>query len=430
MKKFLIIWAGDLISSIGSGMTAFALSVYVYSMTKNVSTVSLITLLAFLPTILLSPLGGVLADRYDRRLLMVIGDLLSGLGVLYILIYIRQGFTSLLPVYTGVFISSIFVSLIEPSYKAGISDLLTKDEFAKANSLMQIASGSKYLISPVLAGFLLKYFDISLILAIDIGTVFITSACTMFVRSKIGFNKKQSEKSMFSEFKEGCVYIVRHKELRALIIVMTAVCFFAGFIQILSKPIILAFGDSKTLGMAESLSSIGLLLGSVFIGITGIKKNYRTVLMTAGIICGMGMLSFGFSKSFISLAASMFVVFFSLPFINTCADVLARVSISNELQGRIWGLIGLISQMGMILAYACSGFLADRVFEPLVAGEGRYSLLIRNIIGSGAGRGSALLLVISGLGMAAIAIYIGNNKYLKISQIRAEEINVQKAFVK
>lgn len=85
MQKFMIIWLGELISGIGSGMTAFALSIYVYQTTGCVSFVSVIALAAFLPTILLSPLGGVLADRYDRRLLMIIGDLCSGLGLLYVL---------------------------------------------------------------------------------------------------------------------------------------------------------------------------------------------------------------------------------------------------------------------------------------------------------------------------------------------------------
>lgn len=81
MKKFMMIWIGELISAIGSGMTAFALSIYVYELTGSVSYVSLVTLLAYMPTILLSPVGGVLADRYDRRLLMIIGDLFSGLGL-------------------------------------------------------------------------------------------------------------------------------------------------------------------------------------------------------------------------------------------------------------------------------------------------------------------------------------------------------------
>lgn len=91
MKKFIFIWIGELISSIGSGMTAFAVAMYMYQTTGSAAMVSLATVLAFLPTILLSPIGGVLADRYDRRMLMIIGDLCSGLGLVYILWQMQIG---------------------------------------------------------------------------------------------------------------------------------------------------------------------------------------------------------------------------------------------------------------------------------------------------------------------------------------------------
>ena len=85
-KKFLLLWSGELISAIGSGLTSFGLGIYVYQQTGRVSSTALITLLAFLPSLLLSPIAGVLADRYDRRLLMILGDSLSALGLIYILI--------------------------------------------------------------------------------------------------------------------------------------------------------------------------------------------------------------------------------------------------------------------------------------------------------------------------------------------------------
>ena len=94
--------------------------------------VSLITLLAYLPTMLLSPLGGVLADRYDRRLLMIIGDLFSGLGLAYVLWNIQIGSDSMLPIFIGVTFNAVFVALLEPSFRATITELLTEDEYAKA----------------------------------------------------------------------------------------------------------------------------------------------------------------------------------------------------------------------------------------------------------------------------------------------------------
>lgn len=167
MKKFLVIWAGELISCIGSGMTAFALSMCVYQMTGSVSYVSLVTLLAYMPTILLSPIGGVLADRYDRRLLMIIGDAFSGLGIAYILWQIQSGDFKIVPILAGVTFNAVFVALLEPAYKATVTDLLREEEFDKASGMVQMAENAKYLISPALAGVLLGIADIRLILVLE-----------------------------------------------------------------------------------------------------------------------------------------------------------------------------------------------------------------------------------------------------------------------
>jgi MFS family permease len=181
MKKFMVIWAGELISNIGSGMTAFAISVYMYRLTGSVALVSAAALLAYLPAVLLNPLGGVLADRFDRRLMMILGELLSALGLLYILINIETGHTGAAPIMIGVTINSVFVSLIDPACKATITDLLTKEEYARAGGLVQIAGNSKYLISPAVAGIILGFADIRLILIIDILTFFVTASAAALV---------------------------------------------------------------------------------------------------------------------------------------------------------------------------------------------------------------------------------------------------------
>ncbi|MGV2795097.1 MFS transporter, partial [Clostridium perfringens] len=127
-------------------------------------------LLAFLPSLLLTPLAGVLADRYDRRLLMVAGDSLSAAGLVYILVCMLQGGAQLWQICVGITISSVFSSLMDPAYKATVSDLLSKEQYTKASGLVQAAGSAKYLISPILAGFLLQISDIKLLLAIDICT--------------------------------------------------------------------------------------------------------------------------------------------------------------------------------------------------------------------------------------------------------------------
>lgn len=416
MKKFLMIWSGELISSIGSGMTAFALSVYVYQTTGSATYVSLITLLAYLPTVLLSPLGGVFADRYDRRLLMIIGDLFSGLGLAYVLWNIQTGSDSMLPICIGVTFNAVFVALLEPSFRATITELLTEEEYARASGMVQIAGNAKFLISPALAGILLAVADIRLILLIDIGTFLITVTTVAIVRKSVGKAVKTERQSIGREMRLGFAEINKSKGIRTLIILMSFVCFFVGILQTLTSPMVLAVSNAETVGIMESLCAVGMLLGSVFIGILGIKKNFSTVLCVAGILSGIFIALTGVNKSIFVTGAGIFLFFLALPFMNTSADVLIRKNIPNELQGRVWGIISLLSQTGTVLAYALSGVLADFVFEPLLSDNGVLSDSIGALIGTGTGRGIGFMLILSGICIIPAAFAIGRSRSIRSLQ--------------
>ena len=409
MKNFYKLWLGELISNIGSGMTAFALSVYIYEKTGSVSYVSLITLLSFMPSIILSPIGGLLADRYDRRLLMIIGDLFSGLGLVYILWNIQAGENSIVPIFVGITFSSIFTSLLEPSYRATLTDILEEENYAKASGLIQVAGSAKYLISPVIAGMILSVADIRVILLLDILTFITTCLMIFLVRKSMNSETQNYKKDSFKGLLEGLFIIKENRGVYFLVIIMFFVCFFMGFIQILIRPMILALSSVKTAGIMESLCAVGLLIGSLWIGIAGIKKNYSKILAVASFFCGIFMSMTGVNKNLAIIGISTFLFFSTLPFMNSCADVLVRVSVPNELQGRVWGLISLITQMGTVAAYIISGIMADYVFEPMFNKNG---ILVENIgiiIGTGKGRGIGFMLILSGIGMLIMAIVIWKN---------------------
>ena len=420
MKKFMRIWIGELISSIGSGMTAFALSIYVYELTGSVSYVSLVTLLAYMPTILLSPVGGVLADRYDRRLLMIIGDLFSGLGLIYILWQIQIGNTGMMPILLGVTFNAVFVALLEPSYRATVTDLLTEEEYGKASGMVQIAGNAKYLISPALAGIILGVADIRVILLIDICTFIVTVSMVASVRKTVRKPIKRETQGVFLEMKEGLMFLARNKGIGSLVIIMAFVCFFMGFVQTLTGPMVLAVSDAKTVGFLESACAVGMLVGSIWIGVAGIKKSYAVVLGISGGFCGISMALAGISTNIMITGIGIFLFFLMLPFMNTCADVLVRVSIPNELQGRVWGMISLLTQIGTVVAYMICGILADYVFEPMFLDGGLLADSVGRLIGTGKGRGIGFLLILSGLGMTMVALTIGRNKAVREIQVHKE----------
>ena len=409
MKNFYKLWLGELISNIGSGMTAFALSVYVYEKTGSVSYISIITLLSFMPSIILSPIGGLLADRYDRRLLMITGDLFSGLGLIYILWNIQAGEKSIVPIFLGITFSSIFTSLLEPSYRATLTDILDEENYAKASGLIQAAGSAKYLISPVIAGMILSVADIRVILLLDILTFITTCLMIFLVRKSMNSEMQNYKKDSFKGLLEGLFIIKENRGVYSLVIIMFFVCFFMGFIQILIRPMILALSSVKTAGMMESLCAVGLLIGSLWIGIAGIKKNYSKILAVACFFCGIFMSMTGVNENLAIIGISTFLFFSTLPFMNSCADVLVRVSVPNELQGRVWGLISLITQMGTVTAYIISGVMADYIFEPMFNKNGILVENIGMIIGTGKGRGIGFMLILSGIGMLIMAIVIWKN---------------------
>lgn len=413
VRKFMAIWFGELVSSIGSGMTAFAVALYVYQGTASVTRVSVIALLAFLPTIVLSPVGGILADRYDRRLMMIAGDSLSVLGLLVIFFTIQMG-GGFLPLCIGVTISSVFVSLLEPAYRATVTDLLTEREYARASGLVQIAANSKYLISPFLAGLILSVTDIRAILLIDMATFFVTVLTIALVRKSIATTLSSEKRFDFiREFKEGLGSITADKGVTSLVVLMAWMCFFIAFIQTLMTPMILSFSDARTLGIMESLSAVGMLVGSVVIGIVNLKKNYARTLTLSLMAAGLCMALTGTTTSIWLLVVFCMVFFATLPFVNTCSDVLIRTKIPNEVQGRAWGMISFLTQIGFVVAYALCGLLADYVFEPLLREGGLLAGTVGQVIGIGKGRGIGLMLIVSGMVMVAFAFIFGLGKNIR-----------------
>lgn len=401
MKKFLLFWIGELISSIGGGLTSFGLGVYVFQKTGSAAGMALVTLLGFLPTLLFTVPAGVLADRYDRRVLMMIGDGFSGLGILYIFLCMLHGEANLVQICIGVFVSAIFSSLLDPSYRATITDLLSKEEFSKASGLVSLAGSARYLFSPVIAGLLLAYHDISLLLLIDISTFFVTITTTFIVRRGIKAKQPTEKQSFLGSMKEGWRAIHIEKGVFVLVLCSSLITLFLGTLQILVEPMILSFSDSKVLGIVETLCASGMLVSGILLGGFGIKKEYGKVLQISFFMAGIFMIGMSIFENLVSISIFGFFFFATLHFCNNCMDYLCRTNIPDALQGRAWGFIGFLSQLGYVIAYAVSGLAAD--------GLGSLS-------GMGVGRGAAFMIGISGVFLSLVAV-----TFLRFPSIRELE---------
>lgn len=401
-KKFILLWMGELVSSIGGGLTSFGLGVYVFQQTGRASSMALVTLMAFLPTLILSVPSGVLADRYDRRLLMMIGDGCSALGIIYILFCMIRGGASLLQICIGVFVSAVFSSLLEPSYRATVSDLLTKEEFSKASGLVSLAGSARYLISPMIAGFILSVSDVKILLVIDISTFILTVISTAVVKKGIKTKKSEQRKSFMKSMKEGWDVVHSKRGIFLLILVSAVMTLFLGIFQILAEPLILSFANSKILGIGETVCACGMLVSSLLLGMRGIKKKYVKMLEISLMFAGIFMIGFGIWVNIFIICGFGFMFFATLPIANNCLDYLIRTNIPDILQGRAWGFIGFLSQMGYVVAYGTGGLLAD---------------LTAKLFNTDIGRGAGLVIIVSGLCLSIVAVVMAKIKSIQDLEI-------------
>jgi MFS family permease len=198
-----------------------------------------------------------------------------------------------------------------------------------------------------------------------------------------------------------------------LVVLVSVLMFYMGFIQVLSKPMILSFASEKTTGILQTVVACGMLVSSVMIGSGILKKNYVKVMVASFIVSGITMVGFGATTSIPVIIIFGFLFFATLPYASTSIDVLIRKSIDNEKQGRAWGIISLVSQLGYVVAYVLAGVLADYVFNPALVKGGVLANTVGRIIGTGETRGIGFLIMLAGLGLVITALIVAKSKSIR-----------------
>lgn len=409
MRHFRVLWAGALINALGSGMTAFGVAAYVFRSSESATAVSAVLACALVPPMVLGPLTGVAADRHDRRVLMALGDGggISGIAVVWWALSNPQ--PSIPLVCVGMLLTGAFAAISEPAFKASITDLVDPDDYARSSALMQLIGAGRLLAAPFMAGLVLGLASINAVLLIDAATVVVTVACTLVVRRSIAApTMPKGSTGVLSELREGARVLSSVRGVVVLITVFVLATFAAGLAQVLIKPLMLPRITVTEQGILESVAASGLIAGSVAVAaIVARRGSYGTLVV--GMFAAGGFLTVFPYGPVWSVGLMGFLFFASLTFVNTGADVLVRSSLPNEAQGRAWGLIGLVSQLGFPVAYVVAGPLADLVFEPLMAPDGLFRASLGKVIGVGPGRGTALIFSIAGALMLLSAVTISRS---------------------
>lgn len=406
IRVFTVIWSGQFVSLIGSGLTGFALGVWVYLTTGSVTKLSLIMLSVVVPGIIMSPVAGVLVDRWDRRKAMIFSDAGAAFCTLAIAVLLYLNLLQIWHMYIILSVSSAFSSFQWPAYSAATTLLVPKKHLGRAAGMVQTAEAVSVIVSPAAAGALLMIIEVWGIIFIDFATFLFALLTLSFVRvprPPVSVEPSE-EKSFLNELAFGWRYISSRHGLFALLLFFAATNFIGGFQNVLLTPLVLSFTSPIILGTVASVGGIGMLLGGIAMSIWGGPKRRIDGILGFSLISGAAMAFAGVRASVPLIAVVFFVVLFTIPIMNGCSQAIWQTKTAPDVQGRVFSVRRMIAMSVMPLSYLTAGPLADRVFEPLMAIDGPLAGSLGEIIGVGPGRGIGLIFVVTGILVVVITI--------------------------
>jgi len=424
MRGFTLVWSGQVVSLLGSGMTWFALTIWAWELTGQATALALVAFFHFGPTVLLSPIAGALVDRWDRKLVMMLSDLAAGLMSVLVLLLYSTGHLEIWHLYlTGAF-AGAFEAFQFPAYSAAVTTMVPKEQYVRANGMLSLAESASGVFAPLAGGILLGIVGISGVLAIDVVTFMVAIGALLLVRippPQTSESGQEGKGSLWQESLYGFRYILKRPSLLGLQLVFLGSNLTASFSFAVLAPMILAQTgkDQVTLGLVQSVLGIGGVVGGLLLSVWGgPKRRVHGVLLGMTLSSLLGELVLGLGNAPLIWGIGAFFSSFFIPIINGSNQAIWQAKVAPDVQGRVFAARRLIAQLSWPIATLLAGPMADQVFEPAMAAGGIWGDTLGGLVGIGAGAGMSLMFVITGL----MGVFVGLGGYAVPAIRNAEQI--------
>jgi MFS transporter, DHA3 family, macrolide efflux protein len=417
MRTFYLIWAGQFVSMLGSGLTSFALAVWIYQQSGQATPFALTVLFGNLPYILISPLAGSLADRLNRRWIIILSDSGNALVTLIALLLAHAGMLQVWHIYLIAAAGSVCSAFQSPAFSASVSMLVPREQLPRANGLLTVREAAQTLVTPILAAALFMSIGLSGIILIDFITYFFALGTLLLVRipQPPSVAPTQAEKpSIWQDAVFGWKYLYQRTGLFILLWYYALVNFVLTSSLVLIGPMLLSRYPASTYGILETVTGAAMLVGGIVMSIWKVPKRRVPAIIIFISTAMLGLIVAGIRPHPLFVGAGMFILLSVIPLAAGYSNVLFQSKVDAGIQGRVFAIRGMIASSVTPLAQISIGPLADKVFEPLLRPGGALSAsLVGKVVGVGPGRGMGLILVVFGAAAILVSLLAYANPRLR-----------------
>lgn len=410
MPAFVVIWLGQLVSILATQMSQFALTVWAFEKTGSVTALGLVQVFFITPFLLVSPIAGVMIDRYNRKLMMMLSDLGAVAASGLILVFALNGQLEMRHLYAASAINGLFSAFQWPAYSASISLMVKNEQLGRANGMMSLMEQGPGVLAPLLAGALYPFLGLIGILMIDFATFFIAIivlALVLVPQPQRSAEAIAVQGNWLKEAAFGFRYIFARPSLLGLQLVFFLGNLFSGLQWTLLAPMVLARTVNNELAFAgvQTAGAAGGVLGGVLLTVWGGPKRRVHGVLAGHALIGLGWLIFGLGREPSVWMAAMFAIALLIPVLNGSNQAIWQSKVAPDLQGRVFSARRLIAWFTNPVTPLAAGLLADRMLEPALRDEGgALAGALGPLFGLGPGAGMAALITIGALAVIAMGI--------------------------
>lgn len=361
-KKISLFLTSQAISLFGSSLVQYAIIWYITLETESGLMMTLATLCGIIPQVIISLFAGVWADRYNKKMLIIISDGLIALSTLIIAICFFTGFDEIWLLFLVLAIRSLGSGVQSPTVTAFIPEVVPEDKLMRVNGVNTTIQSIMLILSPAASGALLANINLEYIFFIDVVTAII--GITIFLFVKVDYKKVIDKKEKyFTAIKEGLQYTKNHKLISRMIIYLVIFnLLVTPFATLTPLYVTRTFGaDAWYLTINEIVFFIGNILGGVLISVFGGYKDRIKTIGVGCLICGVFAILMGLPFNFIFYLLCMGIMGVTMPFMNTPFITIFQEKVDSDKQGRVFSLITMLSGVAMPIGMIVYGPLADIV---------------------------------------------------------------------
>ncbi|MBR6483850.1 MAG: MFS transporter [Clostridiales bacterium] len=409
LHDFYVLWSTQSLSQLGSALTGFALTLWLYETTGSALSTATLRICTYAPYVVMSIFAGAFSDKFDKKKTMLICDAFAALTTAAVFVLYKNSMLTIWHLYLINLISGLMNTIQQPASEVAFTKIIPKDMYQRTGGLQSLSRSLITIGHPVIATALYGFMGLDLVIAVDLFTFAIAFvALAVFVKIPADSEKKQAGESVLKLAKEGLRYLKHDPLILHVIIFMAGVNLIASAFDATLPAYIIPnpSGGNTVLSAVSSCSGIAMVAGSLIATVMPKPKN-RVKVIFFSMLFSLGTENFllAFSRLPILWCIGQILGWIFVPVMSTNQNVIMRNSIPEELQGRVYACRNTLQFFTIPIGLFIGGFMVDNICEPFMMGKDG---LLTVLFGSGKGSGAALMLFILGVAGVLLCLIYGN----------------------